>query len=148
MQFPFNFQLVFFSGSSLSIHTFRHLKHQDRTIFKPRGSKTLIYHYFLDNFNFARNNANFHNDARGCPNRCIQILKAENVYYKDQQRAKRGFFMKKTTLKSAFLTNCRTSMWLCITTTQWKNTNRILLIQWIISVFLYCKYDAITLRKQ
>lgn len=96
MQFSIDFQLVFYSGSSLSIHTFRHLKHQDRTIFKPRGSKTLIFHYFQNYFNFARNNANFHNDAQTCTNRCFQILKAENVYYKDQQRAKRGFFMKKT----------------------------------------------------
>ena len=124
MQFPFNFQLVFFSGSSLSIHTFRHLKHQDRTIFKPRGSKTLIFHYFQDYFNFARNNANFHNDARGCPNRCIQILKAENVYYKNQQRAKRGFFMKKTTLKSAFLTNCRTSNAIVRSRLRFKYANR------------------------
>ena len=96
MQFSLDFQLVFYSGSSSSIHTFRHLKHQDRTIFRPRGRKTLIFHYFQDYFNFARNNANFHNDAQTCTNRCFQILKAENVYYKDQQRAKRGFFMKKT----------------------------------------------------
>ena len=82
--FPFNFNLVVFSGFSLSIHTFRHLTHQDMTIFKHRGSKTVIFDYLEEYFNFTRNNVIFHNDAIGCTNRCFQFLKAENVYYKGQ----------------------------------------------------------------
>ena len=66
-------------------------------IFKLRRSKTGIFYYLEEYFNFTQNNVIFDNDATGCNKKSMQILKAENVYYMDQYAVLGGFFMKKTT---------------------------------------------------
>ena len=42
------------------------------------GNATAMALYLL---NLVRFKAIFENDAQGCPNRCLQFLKATNVYY-------------------------------------------------------------------